>query len=93
MLRAVGFTDVRRPRWSRRAVLAGISGAPRAWTGHARDARDPLLAVAHDVIASASCVLDEPVDPLDFVAAFPERQRFSLAARRDDEHVAAVARR
>ena len=48
------------------------------------------LAVAHDVIASASCVLDEPVDPLDFLAAFPERQRFLWLRDADDEHVAAV---
>ncbi|MBM4246455.1 MAG: hypothetical protein FJ148_22110, partial [Deltaproteobacteria bacterium] len=48
------------------------------------------LAVAHDVIASASCVLDEPVDPLDFLAAFPERQRFLWLRDADDEHLAAV---
>lgn len=48
------------------------------------------LAVAHDVIASASCVIDEPVDPLDFLAAFPERQRFLWLRDADDEHVAAI---
>jgi isochorismate synthase len=47
-------------------------------------------ALAHDVIASASCVLDEPVDPLDFLAAFPEPQRFLWLRDADDEHVAAI---
>ena len=48
------------------------------------------VAVAQDVIASVSCALDEPVDPLDFLAAFPERQRFLWLRDADDEHVAAV---
>ena len=48
------------------------------------------LAVAPEVIASASCVLDVPVDPLDFLAAFPERQRLLWLRDADDEHVAAV---
>lgn len=48
------------------------------------------VALAHDVLGTAACALDFAVDPLDFLAAFPERQRFLWLRDADDEHVAAI---
>ena len=45
---------------------------------------------ASDVVSSASVVLDDAPDPLDFLAAFPDRPRFLWARDVADEHVAAI---
>jgi len=48
------------------------------------------VALAREVVGAAACALDDAVDPLDFLAAFPERQRFLWLRDADDEHVAAI---
>ena len=42
------------------------------------------------VLESASGVLDASIDPLDFLAAHPERRRFFWARDVADEHIAAI---
>ena len=52
----------------------------------------PARSIAGDggVLASASRVLDATIDPLDFLAAHPERRRFFWSRDVADEHIAAV---